>query len=325
MAPAQPYLEALSNYLEEMVEDFEVGVREPVRYTLRSSGKRIRPILTCYCGWRDEHAEAPDPALVRAGAVVELVHLATLVHDDILDEASLRHQRATVAEKYGKKAAVLLGDTIFAQALRLASSFPTVDVCRDISLATRRVCTGEVQQTLRAPDARVSFDDYREIIQLKTGELFRVSCRLGASLAGYSRDFQAAAEHFGMQLGIAYQIFDDLADLLDSEERIGKTLGTDLASGKLTLPMLLLLERLDRREQVALRAELAEGTPNGLMRLREQMAAHGIVGSVMQYFEHELGQGEAALAPFDELPPARYLGAISSFIREQICRFVPES
>jgi octaprenyl-diphosphate synthase len=327
-APSAPYLEALGRFLSDQVSAFEPSVRELVAYTLGNSGKRIRPILTCFSGWQNEHASVPDEALVRVGAVLELVHLATLVHDDILDEASLRHKRPTAAQKFGKKAAVLLGDTLFAQALKLAADFDDVAVCRAVSLATRRVCAGEIQQTLRPEGKLLDREDYLEVIQLKTGELFRVSCRLGALYGGYGESFAGAAETFGLHLGIAYQIYDDLADILGEEERIGKTLGTDVASGKMTLPLLFLLEQLGESERTQLMESLRQpgqeikvspsSRAESLGTLSELLVKHQIPDRVAAFFEDEVDKAEAALSAHATLPPVEKLRSITGFIRQQI-------
>jgi octaprenyl-diphosphate synthase len=175
--------------------------------------------------------------LVRVAAVVELVHLATLVHDDIMDEAELRRNRRTAAREYGPVAAVLLGDALFSHALHLASQFPTTEVC--LASPSPRAGCAPAKSCRPCAGARwnVTLADYRRVIDLKTAELFRVSCALGSRLAGAQSGFVEAAGRFGRHLGIAYQIYDDLADYFGEEKRIGKTLGTDLASGKLTLPL----------------------------------------------------------------------------------------
>src|SRR5690606_26504005 len=159
----------------------------------------------------------------------ETVHLATLVHDDIMDEAEIRRNRATVARKYSNATAVLLGDALFSHAVFLATQFPTNEVCRCVAESTRKVCTGEILQTLQRGDPELSMETYLRVIDLKTAELFRAACHLGARLAGFDDDYVEASGAFGRHLGIAYQIYDDLTDLFGSQDKIGKTLGTDIA------------------------------------------------------------------------------------------------
>ena len=315
--PLAAHFEELELFLESQVTAFEREVQPLVRYTFGHSGKKIRPILVFYAGLGPDRL--PDDQLVRAAAIVELVHLATLVHDDILDGADTRHRVKTVVARYGPHAAVLLGDALFAHALKLAADFPDVTVCRLVSRATRQVCSGEIAQTFARKRFDISMEDYFRFIDLKTAELFAVSARLGAMLGGWPSAFCAAAEVFARRLGTAYQIYDDLTDFAGREERTGKTLGTDLQSGKLTLPLLLYLDSLPAAGADQLRAEIATGraTPQSL---DAEMRAAGVYGRVRDRFFAEVDAAEAALSPFAELPPGAKLPRLSGFIRQAIRR-----
>ena len=311
-----PQMEALDRFVRAQVADFEPEIREMAAHFLDSAGKRLRPALVFVAGWRGDGV-VPDP-LVRAAGVVEMVHLATLVHDDIMDGAALRRNRPTAAHRYGPDAAVLLGDALFAQALHIASQFPTTEVCLLVSASTRRVCSGEIMQTLHRRDLAVSRADYDRVIDLKTAELFRVSCELGARLAGYAPDFAAAAAAFGRHLGIAYQMYDDLVDFLGDERSIGKTLGTDLASGKLTLPLMLLLERLSAAERAELVAALQGGRPLPLAASVERMRALGIGDGVAAEVRAEIARARAALAPFRSLEPVALMEQLTEVLNSQL-------
>jgi octaprenyl-diphosphate synthase len=319
MRGVQPHLDALGRFLDEQEDAFEPQLRELVRYTFANQGKRIRPTLVFFAGWTGEGRILPEH--VRAAAVVELVHLATLVHDDVLDEATLRHRRPTVGRKFGAPVAVLLGDALFSQALKLAADFPTVDVCRAVALSTRRVCAGEIHQTLERGNPRFSLDEYFEVISLKTGELFAVSCLLGARLAGHPEAYAQAARRFGLQLGIAYQIYDDVADFCGDEGKIGKTLGTDLASGKFTLPLLGLLERRPEAEAAALRREVLAETAS-VKDLAARMKRLGVFTAARERFEAELRAGEDALAGWSQMAPTPRLLELAQFVRAQLARVV---
>ena len=285
-------------------------------YCIDTSGKRIRPALVFLSGWRGP--DSVSPAAVKAAAIVELIHLATLVHDDITDGAEVRRSRPTAARKFGPTAAVLLGDCLFAHALNLAAQFPTTEVCAAVSAATRRVCAGEIVQTLKRGSTDLSEADYRRIIELKTAELFRVSCHLGARLAGSPPEFAEAAGRFGRHLGVGYQIYDDLIDFFGDEQRIGKTLGTDLAGGKLTLPLFMLLKRLPGAEGASLREEVAgRGEPQPALRLR-QMNELGVFGAVADAIAAELALAGEALSPFAAEAAAPLLLGVADGLREQV-------
>lgn len=312
----KPHMTALDVYLRQQLAAFEPEIRGMADYCIDTSGKRIRPALVFFSGWRGADVVLPD--LVRVAAVVELVHLATLVHDDIMDEADLRRGRRTAAREYGPEAAVLLGDALFAHALHLAAQFPTTAVCYAVSESTRKVCTGEIIQTLRRGTTDISREDYYRVIDLKTAELFRVSCRLGSQLAGFDSAFVDAAARFGRHLGIGYQIYDDLADFYGSETRIGKTLGTDLMSGKLTLPLLTLLDRLPADERSGLLAEIRGNSRPDLARRVHQMRELGVFATVAEAVQAELHAGQEALTPHAGVPPTALLLRLGEVLQAQL-------
>jgi len=316
-----PHMAELDRFLRGQMTSFEPEIRGMADYCIDTSGKRIRPALVFLSGWRGPGAVTPD--LVRVAAVVELVHLATLVHDDIMDEADVRRSRRTAAREFGPTAAVLLGDALFAHALHLATQFPTTEICAAVSDSTRKVCAGEIVQTLRRGSTNVTRADYQRIVDLKTAELFRVSCFLGARLAGFEGGYVEAVSRFGRHLGIAYQIYDDLLDFFGEETRVGKTLGTDLASGKLTLPLLILLERLSADERTTLTAELAgENSPQPLLRLG-QMREMGVFAVVSQAVEAEIAAAIGALRPWPDAAPTPLLLGLCDVLQAQVASVRP--
>jgi len=317
--PVKPYLADLDLFLQSQVGDFEPEIQEHVRYVLGHSGKRLRPILVAYSGWRGP-SEHQHKDLVTLGAVIELVHLATLVHDDILDEADTRHRQQTAASKFGPAAAVLIGDVLFSHALKLAADFDTSEVCRSVAQATARVCAGEISQTYQRGDANYDRAHYFRVIELKTAELFDVSCRLGARIAGYSEAFSLAAGQFGQHLGTAYQIFDDLVDLYADESMIGKTLGTDLEKGKFTLPLLMLLEKLPLAERDGLMARFKAGDTSVAADFTARLHDFPIFEEVSATFADELDKAAAVLAPFNKLEPTVHLRKLIELVRAQLSR-----
>lgn len=311
-----PQMAALDAFMQEQVAQFEPEIRDMAAYCVETSGKRLRPTLVFISGWQGDGVIDRD--LVRAAGVVEMVHMATLVHDDIMDQAVLRRSRPTASRKFGPDAAVLLGDALFAQALHVASQFPTTDVCLAVSESTRKVCSGEIMQTLHRRDMGVTMEAYYRVIDLKTAELFRVSCQLGAKLSGAPAAFVTAANDYGRHLGIAYQIYDDLVDFLGEEKRIGKTLGTDLASGKLTLPLMLLLEKLPVAERAEVVAAMQQGKPLPLHASIGRMRELGIAVGVIRAVEEELARALSVLMPHADLAPVPLLRQLSGLLQSQI-------
>jgi octaprenyl-diphosphate synthase len=310
-----PHLRALDAFLQQQLASFEPEIRQLAAYCVDTSGKRIRPALVFFSGWTAD--EVVSDAHVRLAAVIEMVHLATLVHDDIMDGADVRRSRRTAVREFGPNTAVLLGDALFAQALHIAAQFPTTEVCLRVAASTRQVCSGEIMQTLSQRDAVSNVRAYRRVIELKTAELFQVSCLLGARLADTPAGFADAAGAFGRHLGTAYQIYDDLVDFFGDETKIGKTLGTDLASGKATLPLLLLLERLPGSESAGLRQEMSDGNADNLARRVAQMVELHIFRDVLRELREEIERGSAALEPWKDLAPAQRLRDLANVLEAQ--------
>ncbi len=298
VAPLGDYLTDLDDFLNAQVVLLEPEVQAQVRYVLSHSGKRLRPILVAYSGW----SEAPEhkEALIRLGAILELVHLATLVHDDILDDASMRHGHETAAVKYGKDAAVLIGDILFAHALCLASEFDTTEICRAVAKSTSLVCTGEISQTYAREELNFDRKHYYRVIELKTGELFALACRLGAKVAGKPEATANALNDFGMHLGCAYQIFDDVVDLFAKESKAGKTLGTDLAKGKFTLPLLVLLESMPIKERLQWIDSYQSGAKVAIGVLESQLDKYPILEKVEGSFNESILKAKQTLTELDE-------------------------
>ncbi len=286
---ARRFVSSLDQFLLDQIPTFELELREIIQFALSHSGKRLRPVLVFTAGSPD--GESFQGSLVRAAAVVEMVHLATLVHDDVLDDADLRHRQETVARRFGVSAAILAGDALFAQALRLASDFETTLVCRMVSEATRKVCAGEVEQTFNRISRDGGIERYFRVIDRKTAELFRVSCALGSAIfAPEAEERIRATSDFGRHLGLAYQIYDDLVDLLGDEKKVGKTLGTDLQGEKLTLPLLLLGDSL---------SDVLDGSSQGAdpAQVRNLLLSRNIPRRVEAYFSAKVEEAYAALAP----------------------------
>ncbi|HAV63520.1 MAG TPA: polyprenyl synthetase family protein, partial [Verrucomicrobiales bacterium] len=194
VAPVEPFLQQVAEQLEEQIATFHPDLQEHARYALTSQGKQLRPALVALAGrafgeLNDDH--------VTAAVIVEMVHLATLVHDDIMDEAAVRRGRPTLAHRWGNEQAVLLGDCLFAHALKLAAGFPTTDVCRAVAGATKNVCSGEILQTQRRLQVNLSQREYLQMLAMKTGELFALSCELGVFLGGASADECEALREYG--------------------------------------------------------------------------------------------------------------------------------
>jgi octaprenyl-diphosphate synthase len=223
-------------------------VAQVVDHVRHYRGKRLRPVLLLLAARASGRVSTPHYVL---GAVVEMIHTATLVHDDVLDSARVRRRVPTVNALWGVQTSVLLGDYLFTHAFHLAS---TVDAtaCRLIGEATDRVCEGELCQVLHRGNLDLTEAEYFDVIDGKTAALTAGCCRLGALYAGANEEVIEALTRFGRCVGQAFQIADDLLDLVGDEKATGKSLGTDVEQGKLTLPLIHLLQTAP--EALSLRA-----------------------------------------------------------------------
>ena len=241
---------------------FDPGAESYVRYALEGGGKRLRPALVLLAG---QVAGGWSEAIRDLAVLVELVHVASLIHDDVLDRADLRRSRATCNAKWGVELSVLLGDALFAHGLQLATKLENAEVARKIAEASKNLCEGEILQTQRRFDLKMSTSEYLHVVGLKTGALFRVAAEVPFLVFGSAEVKREAARSFGQQLGVAYQIYDDCLDLFGTDAESGKTLGTDLRKGKWTLPVLHALQTLPKEESEKLRTQLVgEGGVEGV-------------------------------------------------------------
>jgi geranylgeranyl pyrophosphate synthase len=272
-AQLAPVLDAGGPRLAELLERTEERLRDIARGhgealaghaggTLSAGGKRLRPVLVFLC------ADAAGDELVAAAAAVELLHMATLVHDDVLDGASLRRGRPTVFVEGGRQAATATGDLLFSRAFAELAASGDADSVRALSAASSALARGELMQRADAWAPDVNRERYLERCRLKTASLFEASCRLGA-LAGAEPELADSLGRFGERIGLAFQLLDDVLDVCGPTERTGKPRGADLLDGTVTLPLIL------AREQDSGLRELAVTTGEEAAELCDRIAATG--------------------------------------------------
>lgn len=238
------------------------AVGEMSRYVFDSSGKRVRPaLLLLSCAFFGR----PGSKAVKTAAAVELIHSATLVHDDIIDGASVRRGKPSVNGRFGNTAAVLFGDYLYCQAFGIISGLDDRYLADNLLAAARSMCEGEIFQNVNNFNPHIGFDDYIRIIKCKTAVFLSKCSMLGAYCSGAARRADIARmEAFGLDMGVAFQIADDVLDVVSDGETIGKPVAKDLIEGKITLPVLILFERLGRRAREDVIKKISAGA-NGKM------------------------------------------------------------
>jgi octaprenyl-diphosphate synthase len=307
----RPQLERVEIAIREQVRGFDPAIEPYIAYVCNTSGKRIRPALAILVGgaaggFSDDH--------LKLGVIVELIHMATLVHDDIIDGANTRRMVPTANAKWGNSLSVLLGDALFSHALTLATDFNSIEICRKVGNAAREVCQGEIIQTQRRFDLTFTKAEYFRVIGMKTGALFAAATGLAARLSGLDADTEDRLAGYGMKLGTAYQIYDDCLDLVGSEEEVGKTLRTDLLKGKLTLPILNLLESASEAQRIKLNKRILDQEPLDLPVLLGIAEYEGAIENAVDTALGLLAQSREDLAPLGTSEHADALAHITWFL-----------
>jgi octaprenyl-diphosphate synthase len=302
----EPVRDELARVEREFARHLESRVDlipEMGRYVQMSGGKRVRPAVLLLaarlCGYRGDRA-------VLNAAVVEFIHTATLVHDDIIDGAETRRGRLSAHSRWGSDITVLLGDYLYIRSMAMALTQDTLDVVRLLCDVTLRMIEGELYQLTKAGDVTITEDEHLEIIGRKTAFLFAGCAEIGG-LLGHSTDGQREAlREYGFNLGLAFQIVDDVLDYTADASALGKPLGGDLREGKVTLPIILLLQRTGPDVAALVGRVVAEGSvsPETWSRIQELLSAHGAVDAAFDravaYAERAKAQLEDAFGPSPE-------------------------
>jgi len=310
LRPVEDDLVAVDRVFEEILRPPTKQVRGMVEHVKRFKGKMLRPALTMFAGRSygdigDEHH--------KLGAVVELIHVATLVHDDVLDSADMRRGLPTVSSQWDNEAAVLLGDYLFATAFALSANLENRLASRYLSWVSGIVCQGEIAQVVERGNLDLSEETYLDIIEKKTAYLFAAAARVGAEYAGAPEKDVKALTDYGMKMGTAFQMIDDCLDLEGDEERVGKTLGTDAGQGKVTMPVLQYLRTASAPDVTRMREMLSSGDPSVRHVIRRELVAAGALDYAQ---ERARGFATEALRCLEGVPdsPARTsMAAIATF------------
>jgi octaprenyl-diphosphate synthase len=298
LGPIARDLDEVERILRQNLENSHPGVEDLLKHLAHYKGKRLRPtllLLTAHaCG-------GVTPTHHRLAAVVEMIHTASLVHDDVLDSASLRRHVPTVNALWGNQASVMLGDYLFTHAFHLTSMMGDIRACQIISASANRLCAGELHQISRRGGFDLSEDEYYEIIDAKTAALTACSCRLGTLHADLPDDTIEHLTNYGRSLGMAFQIADDLLDIVGEEKTTGKSLGTDLEQQKLTLPLIYLLQNAVPEQAARVRSILTAAGNHKREALLPELHSSGALAYTRKKAE---SFAAAARAELECLPPS---------------------
>lgn len=303
-------IQAVDRLILRRLESDVVLVNQIGHYIVSSGGKRLRPLAVLLaaraCGYRGGRH-------IDLAAVVEFIHTATLLHDDVVDGSELRRSRNTANAVWGNEASVLVGDFLYSRSFEMMVDVGIMRVMDVLSHATNRIAEGEVMQLLNCNDPDTTEPRYMEVIQRKTATLFEAGSRLGAVLADSPAQVEQAMITYGNSLGIAFQLVDDALDYSASDEQLGKNIGDDLAEGKPTLPIIRAIEKGDARQRELLRKAIENGGREDIDAVAEAIAATNAIDYTIQLAREHAEGAKRAIRILPETPERHALTDLADF------------
>jgi len=311
---AQRIFSLISSELAQVEAEFERQARSNIQviayigdYLRASGGKRVRPALTLLSNY-SVGGDGGSYNSIRMAAVMEFLHTATLVHDDIIDNAETRRNRPTVNARFGNQTAVLMGDWLYMSAFETSLAERSLAILDVLTAVTRKMTEGELVQLTLLDRTDISEEQYLDVLQRKTAYLFSACCEVGAILGGASHQQRAALRDYGMNLGIAFQLIDDLLDFTANGQTLGKAAGVDLLEGKLTLPLIYLIAR-DESACEMVQTVISDGSYHRVSRSM-LIAAVERAGALERARERADEYAEAARDCLDDLPESEHCEAL---------------
>jgi len=303
--------------VEEKLRDLLTGIvplaSEMTSYIVSGGGKRLRPLLMVISS-RLSDAEGSNPILL--AAVVEMIHTATLLHDDVVDNADVRRGKQSAHQRWGNQSAILVGDFLYANSLWLAMGLHSHEVNDSLTLACKKMSEGEILELFLDGNLEATEDQYYNVAACKTATLTASTCRLGGVLGGVSDEKKNALESFGYFVGMAFQVADDALDYMASEEKLGKTLGRDLSEGKMTLPLIHCLSKASESSRARIVTKIGSGlVKNGdLEEVLQIMQETGSILYSLSRAREFTRKAQESLSCFPDSLSKQHLLALSEFV-----------
>ena len=312
--PTEAAMQRVDRVIRERLSSQVALIDRISGYIIGAGGKRIRPKLVLLFS---EALGFEGPERYELAAIVEFIHTATLLHDDVVDESALRRGRPTANALFGNATSVLVGDFLYSRAFQMMVSVNRMRVLDVLADATNVIAEGEVLQLLNMRDPDVAVDDYLRVIRFKTAKLFEASARLGAVLAGAEAALEESCADYGRSLGTAFQLVDDLLDYEGNSKDLGKNVGDDLREGKPTLPLLVAMERSGDADRALIRRAIENGELQCLPEILEVVTRTGALEATRDAAQREADQARTAL---QRLPPSRAREALLDLCARSIHR-----
>ena len=303
-APIAADMQAVDAVIRDRLYSDVVLIRQVAEYIIHSGGKRLRPALVLFTAGAMGYQGTQHQELA---AVVEFIHTATLLHDDVVDESDLRRGSKTANAIFGSAASVLVGDFLYSRAFQMMVGVDNMRVMRVLADATNVIAEGEVLQLLNCHNADVVIDDYLRVIRYKTAKLFEAASRLGGILGGADEALENRLAAFGMHLGTAFQLIDDVLDYSAEESATGKHLGDDLAEGKPTLPLIHVMQHGSPAQAALVRGAIESGGRDDFAAVLAAIQHTGALEETRRYAQAE---ASLAIAAISDLPPSIFKDAL---------------
>jgi octaprenyl-diphosphate synthase len=312
--PLDAALQRVDSVIRERLKSQVALIDQIAQYIINAGGKRIRPRLVLLFA---EALGFDGPERYELAAIVEFIHTATLLHDDVVDESSLRRGRPTANAMFGNAASVLVGDFLYSRAFQMMVSLDRMRVLDVLADATNVIAEGEVLQLMNMHDPDLAVEDYLRVIRFKTAKLFEASARLGAVLGGANAALEESCADYGRSLGTAFQLVDDLLDYEGNSDELGKNIGDDLREGKPTLPLLVAMARANEADRAMIRHAIEEGEIAKLPHILAVVRSTGALDATRAAAQQEADKARAVLAA---LPPSRAREALLDLCLRSIHR-----
>lgn len=308
----QPDLEATDRFIcTELSSDIPL-INQVIEYVLTSGGKRIRPLLVLLTARAFDHQEQRH---IDLAAAIELIHTATLLHDDVVDSSSLRRGNQTANNIWGNKTSVLVGDFLYSRAFQLIVQLQHLEILNIFSKATNIIAEGEVLQLVNCHDPDTTENSYFDVIHRKTAKLFEVASQTGAALcANHTIQQMKAMQLYGMHIGTAYQLIDDALDYSSSADEMGKNMGNDLAEGKLTLPLIHALRKGTKAETKLMRRAITTGNIKNLEPVLAIIESTGAIEYTANAAKEHAQQARTSLAHVPDSPYRQAMHDLAEFV-----------
>ena len=307
-------MKAVDELIIDRLASDVVLINQMGHYIVRNGGKRLRPALVLLSAGVCGHA-GEDVRLM--AAIVEFIHTATLLHDDVVDESDLRRGHETANAVWGNEASVLVGDFLYSRSFELMVELERMRVMEIFSRTTNLIAAGEVMQLMNVNDPETTEERYFHVIERKTAKLFEAACQLGAVTSDAGAEAEAALAKYGLHLGNAFQIVDDVLDYAASEEKLGKELGDDLAEGKPTLPLIYAMQVGDDAQAKLIRDAIEHGDRNSIEPVMEVVKATGAIEYSMQ---RAIKEADFAIEQLQQLPASDYRDAMEYVVNLAVKR-----